>query len=294
MNLIERLHSKQLIDPPPFVIGGTKYLTIMGSEAYGVSGDSSDKDVYGFCIPPKDIIFPHTAGYIHNFSTQVPSFDQFQVHHIKEKDTGIEYDLNVYSIIKYFKLVMENNPNMIDSLFTPPNMVIQSTKIGDMVRDQRRMFLHKGAWHKFKGYAYGQVKFMKTKVPESDSKRYEMVQKYGYDVKFAYHVVRLMDEVEQILMTGDINLQQNREQLKSIRRGEWTMEQIEEHFNRKERDLESLYITSTLPKRPDEKKITQLLMDCLEEHYGDISTMIRVQSPAEDILKQIQKLVRDV
>lgn len=294
MNLIEQLHSKGLISPPPFVIGGTKYLTIMGSAAYGVSGDMSDIDVYGFCIPPKDYVFPHMAGYIAGFSSQVPSFDQYQEHHIHERDTGKEYDLNVYSIIKYFKLVMENNPNMIDSLFTPSNMVIQSTKIANMVRDERKSFLHKGSWHKFKGYAYGQMQKMKTKEPDKGSKRYAMIEKFGFDVKFAYHVVRLMDEVEQILMTGDINLQQNREQLKAIRRGDWTLQQIEEHFLRKEKDLESLYITSTLPKYPDEKKIRQLLMDCLEEHYGDISTMIKVQDPAVDILKQIQKLVRDV
>jgi len=53
MDLIARLHKKNLIKPPPFVIGGTMYLTIMGSFAYGVSGDDSDCDVYGFCIPPK-------------------------------------------------------------------------------------------------------------------------------------------------------------------------------------------------------------------------------------------------
>lgn len=294
MTLIEQLHSKGLIDPPPFVLGGTKYLTIMGSAAYGVSGDTSDVDLYGFCIPPKDVVFPHTAGYIAGFSTQVPNFDQYQQHHVRELDTRKEYDLNIYSIIKYFKLVMENNPNMIDSLFTPPNMVLQSTKISNMVRDQRRSFLHKGAWHKFKGYAYGQMQKMKTKEPDKGSKRYAMIEKYGFDVKFAYHVVRLLDEVEQILMTGDINLQQNREQLKAIRRGDWTLQQVEDHFVRKEKELGALYITSSLPKYPDEKMIRQLLMDCLEEHYGNIDTMIKVQDPAVDILKQIQKLVRDV
>lgn len=294
MNLIEKLHSKGLIKPPGFVIGGTQYLTIMGSVAYGVSGDSSDMDLYGFAIPPKSIVFPHTAGYIPGFSTQVPSFDQYQQHHVIEKDTGKEYDLNVYSIIKYFRLVMENNPNMIDSLFTAPNMVVTSTKISDMVRDERKMFLHKGAWHKFKGYAYGQVQKMKVKEPDETSVRYAMVQKYGYDVKFAYHVVRLLDEVEQILTEGDIDLMRNREQLKSIRRGDWKMEEIEEHFTRREKDLGTLYTTSKLPHGPDEPKITKLLLSCLEEHYGSLDEMIKVQDPAIDILREIKKMVEHV
>lgn len=292
--VVRRLAKKNLITPPTWVEGSTVYETIMGSMAYGVSGDASDMDIYGFCIPPKSIVFPHTAGYIPGFSTQVPSFDQYQEHHIKEKDTGKEYDLNIYSIIKYFRLVMENNPNMIDSLFTAPNMVLGATKVGHMVRDHRKMFLHKGAWHKFKGYAYGQMQKMKVKNPDENSVRYEMVQKYGYDVKFAYHVVRLLDEAEQIMTEGDIDLMRNREQLKSIRRGDWKMSDIEEHFVRREKELGSLYTSSTLRHKPDEPAITKLLLECLEEHYGNLDSMVRAQDPAIDILRQIKGLVKNV
>ena len=45
--------------PPRFVPTNTHSETMMGSVAYGVSGDTSDVDVYGFCIPPKDELFPH-------------------------------------------------------------------------------------------------------------------------------------------------------------------------------------------------------------------------------------------
>ena len=58
----------------------------------------------------------------------------------------------------------------------------------------------------------------------------------GYSTKFMYHVVRLLSECEQILVEGDINLQKNNEQLKSIRRGEWTLEQVEQLFDDKETD----------------------------------------------------------
>ncbi|MGC5341009.1 DNA polymerase beta superfamily protein, partial [Escherichia coli] len=64
---------------------------------------------------------------------------------------GREYDCCIYSIIKFFQLVMENNPNMIDSLFVPQNCIVYSTPIGQMVREARHLFLHKGSWHKFKG-----------------------------------------------------------------------------------------------------------------------------------------------
>jgi predicted nucleotidyltransferase len=270
------------------------YETIMGSMAYGVSGDASDIDVYGFCMPPKSIVFPHTAGYIPGFSTQVPNFEQYQEHHIKEKDTGKEYDMSIYSIIKYFKLVMGNNPNMIDSLFTAPNLVLTSSRISNIVRDNRKLFLHKGAWHTFKGYAYSQMRFIQTKKPDEDSSRYEMVQKYGYDVKFAYHVVRLLDEAEQILTEGDIDLMRNREQLKSIRRGEWSLQDLQDHFARREKDLGTLYTTSKLRHSPDEPAIQKILMECLEEHYGNLDAVVQQQTPETDILRQIKELVKNV
>jgi predicted nucleotidyltransferase len=289
--IVRRLTDKGIIKPPSFVAGSVMYETVMGSTAYGVSSNLSDVDIYGFCMPPKDYIFPHLAGNISGFSTQIKGFDQYQEHHIKE--ANMVYDLNIYSIIKYFRLCMDNNPNMIDSMFTAPNMVLSSTKISDMVRDQRKMFLHKGSWHKFKGYAFGQMHKMKIKDPNPDSVRYEMVKKHGYDVKFAYHVVRLLDEVEQILVEGDIDLMRNREQLKSIRRGEWKIEEIEQYFTRKEKDLETVYLESKLQIKPDENKIRQLLMNCLEEHYGDISTAIVIVDPAVDVIKQIKELVRN-
>ena len=294
VSVVKRLSEKGLIDPPPFVSGGTMYETMMGSVAYGVSSDASDCDVYGFCMPPKDFVFPHLAGYVPGFSTQVPSFDQFQKHHIKEKDTRKEWDLQIYSIIKYFRLCMDNNPNMIDSLFTPDNMVLTRTKIANMVRDKRKIFLHKGSWHRFRGYAHSQLAKLKVKDPKPDSRRYEMVQQFGFDVKFAYHVVRLIDEVEQILEYGDIDLQRDRERLKSIRKGEWSLEDLQNWFKEKEKSMISLYENSKIPSYPPEEEIKQLLLECLEERYGDLSRAVINQDQATVALRQIAEIVRKV
>ena len=71
-------------------------------------------------------------------------FDQFQQHHIIDKTSmggaGREYDITVYSIIKYFRLLMDNNPNIIVSLFVPRNCVLYSTQVGEVVREDRHIF----------------------------------------------------------------------------------------------------------------------------------------------------------
>lgn len=294
MDIIERLHSKGLIKPPGFVVGNTQYLTVMGSIAYGVSNDSSDMDVYGFAIPPKDLIFPHLRGEIMGFGTQVQRFEQYQEHHILEKDTRKEYDLNIYNIVKYFQLIMDNNPNMIDSIFTDRTCVLKSTKLSEHLRDNRKIFLHKGCWHRFKGYAYQQMQKMRVKTPEPGSKRYDMIKEFGFDVKFAYHIVRLLNEVEQILIEGDLDLRRNNDQLKAIRRGEWTLNQIEEYFATKEKALEQVYLDSKLPKYPDEDVIKKILIEILEEHYGSLDGTIETKDHYKTILRQIQKLVEKV
>jgi uncharacterized protein len=294
MSTIQALTDKKLIAPPKWLPDSVQYETMMGSVAYGVSSDTSDTDIYGFCMPPQELVFPHLAGEIPGFGTQIQRFEQFQIHHIMDKSamggTGREYDLQIFAIVKYFQLLMENNPNMIDSIFTPVSCVLHSTQIGNLVRENRKIFLHKGSWHKFKGYAYSQIHKMDIKNPQEGSKRAVLVEEFGYDVKFAYHVVRLINEVEQILTEHDMDLQRNNEQLKAIRRGEWTAEQVKAFFTDKEKMLEEVYHKSTLPYKPDEPKIKQLLLECLEIHYGSLEKAVANPSQERDLLRQIKIL----
>ena len=160
--------------------------------------------------------------------------------------------------MKFFRLAIENNPNIIDSLFTPTTCVLHSTRVGNLVRENRRLFLHKGAWPKFKGYAYSQLHKLAIKRPQG--KRAELIERHGFDTKFGYHVVRLISDVEQILVEGDIDLQRNNEQLKAIRRGEWTEARLRAWFADKESHLERLYAESTLRAVPDESRIKALLL----------------------------------
>ena len=102
---------------------------------------------------------------------------------------------------------------------------------------------------------------------------------------------RLLNEIEQILTEGDLNLQRNRGQLKAIRRGDWTKEQILDYFSEKEKTLEELYTKSKLPHKPDEKKIKELLLNCLEHHYGNLSNCIVTQDRYITGLKDIRTIL---
>ncbi len=291
-SLVAALEKKELVRPPGWLANNIQYETLVGSMAYGVTSEGSDWDVYGFTIPRKDMVFPHLAGEIIGFGRQKKRFNQFQADHVVDPSAGgghgREYDITIYGIIRYFHLCSECNPNLIGSLFTPERCVLHITRIGGMVRDNRKMFLSKAAWPRYKGYSFSQLHKLRTKKPEG--KRKAMVEKYGMDVKFALHAVRLLGEVEQILSEGDLDLTRDAERLKAIRRGEWKEQQVYDFFEKKEASLERLYEESKLPWGPDEDAIKELLLQCLEEHYGSLPIVLLGRDARA--LKEIAEVLR--
>lgn len=276
--LLHELEEKKLVKFPSWMADNTHYLTIMGSVSYGVSTDTSDMDVYGWAIPPKEIVFPHLAGYVRNFGPEPPGFEQFQEHHIMDESgmggKGREYDITVYNIVKYFDLCLVCTPNILASMFVRQSCILHCSRIGNMVRENRHLFLCKMIWPKFKGYAFSQLAKMQSKNPTG--KRAKTVEAHGYDTKYAYNIVRLLSEAEQILATGDLDLQEKgrREHMKAIRRGDVSEQEIREWASAKELELEKLYNTSTLPYEPRRNEIKQLLLNCLEDHYGNLDKCV--------------------
>lgn len=299
-SIVEILCSDGVAKPPSFLRGSVQYETITGSEAYGVADTAalSDRDVVGFCMPPKDTVFPHLRGEIPDFGRQTQRFNVWQQHHMQRQKgssgsqdgDAMNYDVSIYSIVRFFSLCMDNNPNMVDTLFTPQRCVVHMTRLGERVRGARKLFLHKGSFHKFKGYAYSQLHKADSKDPEEGTKRAADRARTGMDSKFCYHVVRLMDEAQQILEEHDLDLERNREQLKSIRRGEWTMDRVREYFKYREAALEDAYNRSTLRHTPDEEGIKALLLECLESYYGDLSKAVTVVGGERAIIEQIAAL----
>ena len=292
--ILSSLIKQKLIHPPEWLDENScAYLTQMGSVAYGVSGATSDIDIYGFAVPPKDMTFPHLKGEILGFGRQIQRYEQWQEHHVYDAGRQQEFDFSIYSIVKYFNLCMEGNPNMLDSLFVPERCVLHINKIGKHVRENRKLFLHKGCFHKFKGYAYAQMSKIKNKTNSSNEKRTADIEANGFDTKFAYHLVRITEECEQILMEGDLDIERNREHLKAIRRGELSLEQIEEWFAKKNQSLEELYVSSSLQHSPDEAAIKKVLLACLEMAYGSLDSVVSTQgsTTATTLLNDLKSLI---
>lgn len=289
-SVFDKLLIKGLIKPPSYLKNNVCYEVITGSIAYGCNTNTSDQDIYGFAIPPKDVIWP--VGEIPGFGTQKKRFEQFSQHHI-EWSQDLQYDMTMYNIVKYFDLCMNGNPNMVDTLFVPNECVVYSNQIGQLVRQNRQLFLSKKCKHTFGGYAYSQLHVMSSPKEARSGKRLETYERYGFDTKFAYHLVRLTLECEQILTEGDIDLRRHKELYKTVRRGEWPEQKIREWFAEKEKTLDNLYESSTIRYAPDETAIKDLLLECLEHHYGSLNDVVERVDRYKVMIEKIKGIIDD-
>ena len=286
MSIIKKLYKDGHLSLGQSFATETHYETIMGSVAYGASdSDKSDMDIHAICTPPLEYVFPWLSGWIPDFDNRPQNFENFQQHHIKayEKD----YDVAIYSTIRTFRLAAENNPNILDMLWVPDNCITHIDGVGHHIRRNRKLFLHKGSLHRFLGYAHQQMKRLKT------SNRVELIEKYGYDTKFAYHIVRLSLQVEQILEKHDMDFSANAPFIKEVRKGAFkTAEELEAWYREKEVHLNALYHTSTLRHSPDMAQLKEVLMACLEMKYGSLE---KVYKGAEsDVFRKLEEIKRIV
>lgn len=293
------LVKKGIATPPSGMDQLIQMEVYIGSTAYAMDSDSSDLDVLGFWIPPLDAIFPHLAGHIPGydnvFSNKNLKFSTYQSHRMIDPSAkggrGQRYDYTIHSIVKFFNLLLGANPTLIESLFSPERCVLHLTPVGNMVRENRKMFLCRELAKNSASYARGQLHKMRNKETTTESNRFEMVQEHGYDLKFACHNVRLIDQAYQIVTEGDIDIESNCEKLKEIRRGEWSMEQIEAHFKLMEPLLLEASEKCTLPWEPDRERVRALLIDCLKKNFGSLGNAVVDRNRSQVVIDQIKELI---
>lgn len=102
-----------------------------------------------------------------------------------------------------------------------------------------------------------------------------LIEKYGYDVKHAMHLIRLLHMGLEILTEGECRvLRPDKNYLLAIRYGEYTLEQIQQESDKLFRLLDEAYVNSKLPDTPDIDKVNQLLMDITEASFDKSAWLI--------------------
>lgn len=120
--------------------------TIFGSDLYGTKTENSDTDYKGVYLPGKKEILLGKFPKAINKSTNGSS----------KKNTKDDEDIEIFSLHEFIKLACEGQTLAIDMLFTPKELIIESSDIWESIVENRNKFISKNL-KSFVGYARSQA-----------------------------------------------------------------------------------------------------------------------------------------
>lgn len=194
-----------------------------------------------------------------------------QVKETKEKYVD-EYDLVHYEYIKYIRLLLKSNPNVLSLLWLKPNLYLYKNECGTELLNNRECFVSKKIYKSFTGYAYAQVKKMEKCNYRGymGKKRKMIVDKLGYDAKSASHCIRLLKMGIEFLSTGELNVfRHDAAMLLKIKNGEWSLEKVKAEADRLFELADKALVKSVLPAEPMYDEVNEMVKRTLKVYIGE-------------------------
>ena len=228
------------------------YLISTGAQMYGTVTPESDVDYAGIFIPKEDYILG------------IKNVEQLELHEKKDDHKDCQ-DCTVYALPKFIKLALGNNPNIIELFMAPQNCILYSDDYGYHLKDSYKLFISKKCYATFKGYAASQRK----KLIEGKSVgviRSKLIEKFGFDCKFMSHLLRLLIEGHEILVSGKLQMPliQNKLVL-DTKLGKHSFEDGMKKAAELEMLIDLAYTTSNLRIDPDYEAVNKLQIQILKD-----------------------------
>lgn len=223
-----------------------------GSQLHGVKlVGTDDRDLYGIYIEtPESCLWQAVEHFVASTAPQA------------ERNKAGDVDVICYSLRKFARLAAAGNPTILHMLFTPADSheVEWSAVIGS-----RNLFLARAHAHKYQGYAESQLRRMMGDCGRGKhGQRPELEEEFGYDVKAAMHMLRLLHEGIEFVSRGWVTLprpEPERSKLLSVRRGEWPRDRVISEAERLFAELDTAVNHSTLPEHADLGAIGKLVAE---------------------------------
>lgn len=141
-------------------------LGLAGSYSYGTNIEGSDIDVRGITLNQKSDLIGLTR------------FEQYVDEHT---------DTVIYAFNKLIPLLLSCNPNTIELLGMKPEHYLYLNDIGQMLLENKKLFLSKRAIHSFGGYADAQLRRLQNALARDSFPQSEKEQHIFNSVKNAMH-----------------------------------------------------------------------------------------------------------
>ncbi|MEV6219920.1 nucleotidyltransferase domain-containing protein [Nocardia sp. NPDC051833] len=238
---------------------GIVLLGQVGSGLHGVTTGSDDRDEMGVCIEPPTMTIPVTQQSVALFEQYV-----FRTQAEGVRSGAGDLDLTVYSLRKWSALAAQGNPTVLLLAFIPEAEIVVQTDVGRDIQAHPERWLSREVALRFGGYLVSQRDQLLGVKSKKHTNRPELVDKHGFDTKFAYHMVRLGLQGVELLTTGRITLpipEPDRTWLQELRRGEHAKDEALDRAADLLDQLNRLADSADLPPEPDRVAIHRWLAD---------------------------------
>lgn len=234
---------------------------VVGSTIHGVSvSGQDDRDELGICIEPREYVI---------------GLQHFETHVWRTQPEGVrsgpgDLDLTIHSLRKFMRLAANGNPTIITLLYLPERFICEIDTWGRRLIEQREIMLCRRAGAAFLGYMTAQRERLEGVRGGRHGWRQELVDRYGFDTKYAGHLIRLGYQGVEFMRSGVITLpmpQEQRDLVVAIRTGQVPVNDVLTKAGELERELRDLLDTSPLPDEPNRAAIDAFLMAAYEEAW---------------------------
>lgn len=180
------------------------------------------------------------------------------------KSRGGDLDLTVFSLRKYVRLALKGNPTVLNLLFIPPMECVTRSARGAQLQELAPFIVSREAGKAYLGYLQAQRQRLTGERGQKDVNRPELVQKYGFDTKYAMHMLRLGYQGVEILETGRLSFpmrEPERTWLFGVRQGGATMQDCLTRAGELEQQIKDLLTDSPLPEKPNRPAVEQWMIE---------------------------------
>lgn len=176
---------QQLLKDRAWVHTATILRCEVGSGAHGTAtAGKDDRDEMGICLEP----FPAAWGTEGQFEQHVyRTAAEREGKHDAPSQPG-DLDLTIYSLRKWARLALDGNPTVLILLFGEP---LTMNAHGERLRQMADAFASKQAIGRFLGYLTAQKQRLLGERGQKNVNRRDLVEQFGFDTKYAGHMVRL-------------------------------------------------------------------------------------------------------
>ncbi len=239
------------------------HLFVGGSQLHGakVSG-YDDLDIYGCYIEPPERILgvlplPH---YVWSSGSAT------------EKNTADDVDVTTYSLHRWGELIRKGNPAILHYLFAE-NVLSSSDTWQKFIGSHREQLISKRAALQYLGFAASQrMRLTGERGMGRHGQRPDLIERYGFDVKFAMHYIRLLGECRELLREHKVTLPRPEKGLLiEIRTGKYTQEQVFKLGDDLTHECEGLLNQTDLPDTVNVAFLSHQIADAYQSHWREMA-----------------------